>query len=77
LKETYKVVQYSILIVRIALALNKHGLEMPVLANTLFGPQFSFSQHWIFSNATAAYLVFYMTRSSWRSLSNGCMFLYN
>jgi len=33
------------LIFRFAFALNKHGLKMPVLANTLFGPQFSFSQH--------------------------------
>jgi len=33
---------YNILIFRLALALNKHGLKMPVLANTLFGPQFSF-----------------------------------
>jgi len=30
---------------RLALALNEHGLKMPVLANTLFYPQFSFSQH--------------------------------
>jgi len=61
---------------RLALALNKHGLKMPVLATTLFGPQFSVSQHFDFlSNVTAAYLVFCMTHSSWRSLSNGCMFL--
>jgi len=33
------------LIFRFALALSKHGLKMPVLANTLFGPQFFFSQH--------------------------------
>jgi len=26
---------------------------------------------------TAAYLVFCMTHSSWRSLSNGCMLLYS
>jgi len=36
---------YNILIFRLALALNKHELEIPVLANTLFVPQFSFSQH--------------------------------
>jgi len=35
-------------IFRLALALNKHGLKMPVLANTLFGPQFSISQHLTF-----------------------------
>ena len=33
------------LIFLFALALTKHGLKMPVLANTLFGPQFSSSQH--------------------------------
>jgi len=36
---------YTNLIFRLAPALSEHGLEMPVLANTLFGPQFSFSQH--------------------------------
>jgi len=36
---------YDILIFGLALAINKHGLKMPVLANALFGPQFSFSQH--------------------------------
>jgi len=30
---------------RLALALSDHGLKMPVVANTLFGPQFSFSLH--------------------------------
>jgi len=43
------------------LALSKHGLKVPVLANTLFGPHFSFSQqfeqrncslHRFFSNDT-------------------------
>ena len=29
------------------------------------------------SNVTAAYLVCFMTHSSWRSLSNGCMLLYS
>jgi len=33
------------LIFRFALALTEHGLKMPVLTNTLFGPQFSFSHH--------------------------------
>jgi len=36
---------YNILIFLLALALNKHGLKMPVLANTLFGPHFTISQH--------------------------------
>jgi len=31
----------------------------------------------IFSNVTAAYFVFCMSHSSWRSLSNGCMSLYS
>jgi len=35
----------NILIFRIALALNDHGLKMPILTTTLFGPQFSFNQH--------------------------------
>jgi len=35
----------NILIFRFALALNEHGLKMPNLANTLFGPQLSFGQH--------------------------------
>jgi len=53
------------LIFRLALALNKHGLEMPVLANTLFGPQFSFSQNFDFlNNVAAVYLVFCTTHSS-------------
>jgi len=30
---------------RLALAFTKHGLKMPVLVTTLFGPQFSFSEH--------------------------------
>jgi len=60
------------LIFRIAIAPNEHGLKMTVLATTLFGPQFSFIQYVI-----AAYLVFCMTHSSWQSLSNGCMFLYS
>jgi len=36
---------YNALIFRLALALNEHGLKMPILANTLFGPQISLSQH--------------------------------
>jgi len=68
----------NILIFRLALALNKHGLKMPVLANMLFGPQFSTSQHFDFlSNVTAACLVFCVTHTSWRSFSNGYMFLYS
>jgi len=55
-----------ILIFRLALALNKHELKMPVLANTRFGPQFSISQNFAFvSNITAAYLVFRVTHSSY------------
>jgi len=33
------------LIFRFALALTEHGLKVPVLTNTLFVQQFSFSQH--------------------------------
>jgi len=33
------------LIFRFALPLSKHGLKMPVLANTLFCPQYSVSHH--------------------------------
>jgi len=33
------------LIFRVALAFSEHGLKMPVLANTLFGPQFHFNQN--------------------------------
>jgi len=36
---------FNILIFRLALALNEQGLKMPILANTLFGPQIYFSQH--------------------------------
>jgi len=58
---------YNILIFRFALALNKHGLKISVLANTPFSPRFSISQHFDFlSNVTAACLVFCMTHSSWR-----------
>jgi len=39
----HKVIQY--INFRLALALNEHGLKMMVLATTLFGPQFSISQH--------------------------------
>jgi len=35
----------NILNFRLALALNERGLKMPVLTSTLFGLQFSFSQH--------------------------------
>jgi len=36
---------HNVLIFCLALALNEHGLKVPVLANTLFSPHFSFSQH--------------------------------
>ena len=36
---------YNILIFRLALALNEHGLKISILAATLFGSQFSFSQN--------------------------------
>jgi len=36
---------YNILIFRLALALNEHGLKISILATTLFGSQFSFSQN--------------------------------
>jgi len=36
---------YNILILCFSLALNEHGLKMTILANTLFGPQISFSQY--------------------------------
>jgi len=36
---------YNILTFRLALTFNEHGLKMPVLANTLFGPQIYFSKH--------------------------------
>jgi len=41
---------YNILIFRLVFVLNKHGMKMPVLPNTHFGPQFSISQHsfWLF-----------------------------
>ena len=39
---------YNILFFRLALALNKHGLKMPVLTNIRFGPQFSVIQHLTF-----------------------------
>ena len=49
---------YNIQKFRLALALSKHGLKMPALANKLFGPQVSLSQHFDFlSNVTVAYLV--------------------
>jgi len=35
----------NILIFRLPLALNEHGLKMPILANKLFGRQISLSQH--------------------------------
>ena len=67
---------YSLLIFRLALDPNEHGLKMTVSATILFGPQFSFIQHFEQCNCSL-YLVFCMTHSSWQSLSNGCMFLYS
>jgi len=66
---------YNILIFRPALALNEHGLKIPVLANTLFGPQFSISQH--FEQRNCSLPQFCTTHSFWRSLSSSCMFLYS
>jgi len=40
-------------------------------------PAHNFLSSNILSNVTAAYLVFCMTYSSWRSFSNGCVFLYS
>jgi len=64
---------YNILIFRLALAPSEIGLKMPVLATTLFGPQFSFSQH--FEQRNCTFPRFCMIHSSWRSLSNDGMFL--
>jgi len=35
---------HNILIFRLAVAFSEHGLKIPVLANTLFGARFYFSQ---------------------------------
>jgi len=53
---------YNILIFRLAFALNKKGLKMLVLANTLFGAQLSFNQH--FEQRNCSLPRFYMTHSS-------------
>jgi len=54
---------YTNLIFRLAPALSKHALKMPVLTNTLFGQQFSFSQH--FQQRNCSLLRFFcMTHSS-------------
>jgi len=63
------------LIFCLALALNEHGLKMPILT-TIFSAHNFLSVN-ILSNVTAAHLFFCMTHSSWRSLSNGYMFLYS
>ena len=61
LNETYEVCKITIFC--LVLALSKHQLRMPILANTLFGPQFSITQHFdLLSNATAAYLFLYDTQ---------------
>jgi len=62
-------------IFRFALALNKHGLKMPVMANTLFGPHFSFSQH--FEQRKRSLLRFFVWHTVLDDLSLDCMFLYN
>jgi len=48
---------YNILIFRLALALNEHGMKMPVLTTKLFGQNFLPVN--ILSNVTAACLVLY------------------
>ena len=53
---------------------NEHGLKMPVLPLHFSAQSFSFINLW--SNVTAAYLIFCDTQC-WRSLSNDCMFLYS
>ena len=73
-EETYKVKQINnTLIFLLALALNEHGLKMPVLATTLFGSQYSFIQY--FEQRICSLPRFCMTHSSWWSLSNGCALL--
>jgi len=52
--------QYSVLIFRLALALNEHGLKMPILT-THFSAQ-NFLSFNILSNVTTAYFVFCMTQ---------------
>jgi len=69
----HKVIQY--INFRLALALNEHGLKMMVLATTLFGPQFSISQH--FEQCNCSLPRFCTTHSFWRFLSNGCILLYS
>jgi len=53
---------YNILIFRLAPALNKHGLKIPVLSNTLFGPRFSFSQQFEQRNCNLLRFFLYNTQ---------------
>jgi len=48
--------------------------ENPGLGQHTFGPQFPISQHFEQHNCSLPH--FCTTHSFWRSLSNGCMFLY-
>ena len=64
-----KPIKFYDLIIRFALALSKHALKMPVLANTLFGSQFSFSQY--FEQRNCSLLRFFLYDS------NSYMFLYS
>jgi len=50
------------LIFRFALAFSKHRLKCRVLSHTLFGPQFSFSQH--FEQRNCSLLRFFVWHSS-------------
>jgi len=47
---------------RFTLAFIKHGLKMPVLANTLFGPQFSFNPHFQQRNCSLLWFLLYDTQ---------------
>jgi len=69
LKETYKVMQYS--------NLSSCTCSQWAWAEDAYLDHHNVLSVNILSNVTAAYLVYCMTHSSWRSLSNGCMFLYS
>jgi len=56
LKGTYKVIKY--IIFHFTLALSKHGLKMPILATTLFGPKLSFSQYFEQRNCSLARFLY-------------------
>jgi len=53
----------NVLVFRLALTLNEHGLKMPILTTTLFGPQFSLSQHFEQRNCSLP-RFFHMTHIS-------------